>query len=63
MDLWSLQPGTKVEVEDGAIAEVLALTEDGHWIRIRYLKAPRHPDLVDTEDLCAADEVLAVRTV
>ena len=34
----------------GAQAEALSETEDGEWIKVRYL-AKDHPSLVETEDL------------
>ena len=37
MDLWILKPGHKIKTFEGAEAEVLSETEDGEWIRIRYL--------------------------
>jgi hypothetical protein len=46
MDLWYLKPGHKVKMRDGAEAEVLAETEDGEWIRVRYLDGGDLPQLV-----------------
>ena len=57
MDLWELKPGDRIRTADGAIAEVLTETEDGRWIKIRYLRSPDEPSLVGTEDLCDEDEI------
>lgn len=60
MNLWLLKPGHKVRTRDGAEAEVLAETEDGAWIRVRYLEVEDGPSLAGTEDLLSAGEVEAL---
>jgi len=57
MNLWLLQPGDKVRTLDGAEAEVLYETEDGEWIRVRYVECADKPSLVGTEDLAHEDEL------
>lgn len=57
MDLWQLKPGDKVRTSDGALVEVVAETEDGRWIRVRYLADLENPSVVGTEDLCSEAEV------
>ena len=57
MDLWELKPGDRIRTANGAIAEVLTETEDGQWIKIRYLRSSDEPSLVGTEDLCHEDEI------
>lgn len=60
VDLWSLTVGAKVRLEAGGAAVVVALTEDGEWIKVRYLAMPESPGLAGTEDLCSADEIAGV---
>lgn len=57
MELWYLKPGHKIRTRDGAEAEVLAETEDGEWIRVRYLDDQDDPLFAGTEDLVHRDEV------
>src|SRR5215217_4832885 len=57
MDLWYLKPGHKIRTRDGAEAEVLSETEDGEWIRVRYLDGADDPLFAGTEDLAHRDEV------
>lgn len=57
--LWELKPGMRFETYDGAVAEVLSETEDGQWIKVRYVECEEQPSLVGTEDLCHEDEVVA----
>jgi hypothetical protein len=60
MELWYLRPGHKVRTRDGAEAEVLSETEDGEWIRVRYLDGADDPLFAGTEDLAHRDEVEAL---
>ncbi len=55
-----LRPGHKIRMRDGAEAEVLSQTEDGEWIRVRYLDGVDGPLFVGTEDLADKDEVEAL---
>ncbi len=57
MNLYDLKPGDRVRTVDGNLAEVVVPTEDGRWIKVRYVEVPDDPDLVGTEDLCTEDEV------
>lgn len=59
VNLRMLKPGHKIRVADGAEAEVLSETEDGSWIRVRYLDAD---DALSsgTEDLVHGDDVEAL---
>lgn len=57
MDLHDLKQGDRVRTVDGAVVEILAETEDGQWIKVRYIEAPEDLGLVDTDDLCHVDEM------
>lgn len=54
--LWTLQTGDRVSTLTGDEAEVVAPTEDGEWIRVRYVVSPRD-SLIGSEDLLSIDEV------
>jgi hypothetical protein len=60
MDLWYLKPGHKIRTRDGAEAEILSETEDGEWIRVRYLESADDPTFAGTEDLAHREEVEAL---
>ena len=60
MDLWDLKKGVKVVLEEAVFAEIVEETEDGQWVKVRYLKVPENPELEGTEDLCSSDEILNV---
>lgn len=57
MDLWDLEPGNRVRMVDLGVAEVVAPTEDGEWILVRYVEFNGDPRMVGTEDLCSSDEI------
>ncbi len=57
MDLHDLRNGERVRTVNGSIAEIISETEDGHWIRVRYVESESDEALVGTEDLCSADEI------
>ena len=60
MNLWLLKSGHKVRTRDGAEAEVLAETEDGARIKVRYLEDGGDLTLVGTEDVVSEDGVEAL---
>jgi len=60
MDLWHLKRGHKIRTRDGAEAEVLSETEDGEWIKVRYLDGEDDPLFAGTEDLAHREEVEAL---
>ena len=57
MNLRILKPGHKVKLRDGAVARVLAETEDGAQIRIEYLEAEGASVPGGAEDLVNGQEV------
>ena len=58
MDLYELRPGDKVRTAENNIAEIVAPTVDGEWIRVRYTASEDAPELIETEDLCSEDEIV-----
>jgi len=57
MNLYNLKRGDRVRTTDGALVEVLNETEDGQWIRVRYVEGTEDPELLGTEDLCHETEL------
>lgn len=60
MDLWLLRAGHKIRMRDGSEAEVLAETEDGEWVKVRYLGNEDAPLFAETEGLVSSEEVEAL---
>ena len=42
------------------IQGVVAPTEDGEWILVKYIEAPESPNLVGTEDLCSTEKIVSL---
>ena len=40
LNMWELRPGERITLDSGVVAEVIAPTEDGSWIRVKYLDPP-----------------------
>ncbi len=64
MELHLLKKGHKVGLAGGGTAEILAESEDGRWIKLRYLELDGEDDsslsLIGTEDLAEADEIESI---
>ncbi len=60
MDLYELKVGDRVRTIDGSLAEIVADTQDGRWIKVRYLEGTEDTGLIGTEDLCSEDELVEV---
>ena len=57
LSIWDLKVGEQATFDPGAVAEVVAPTEDGEWVLVKYIAAPESPEIVGTEDLCSTDEI------
>jgi hypothetical protein len=61
MGVESLKPGDKVELSDGATAEVTATVENGQ-VPLRVIDSPFGPDIPGTEKNADPDEIFGVFT-
>jgi hypothetical protein len=57
LDIYDYKPGDKVRTIDGSIAEILNETQDGKWIKVRYVEGTEDASLIGTDDLCTEDEL------
>jgi hypothetical protein len=58
MDLYDLEPGDRVRLTDGTIAEVIAQTEDGRTIHVRHIESPHNPSLAGSIQTCTEDKIV-----
>lgn len=58
LNILELEPGAKVRLQDGTIAEVVANPKDGVWIELRYLEVPHNPAQEETEELVFAESLV-----
>ena len=61
INLRLLQPGTKIGLSDGSIAEVVSNPLDGVWVFARYLSSPSDATLVGTEEMIFAQDIVGIR--
>ena len=61
INLRLLQPGTKIGLSDGSIAEVVSNPLDGVWVFARYLSSPDDPSRVGAEEMIFAQDILEIR--
>jgi hypothetical protein len=54
-------PGTRIVLDDGAVAEVVSNPLDGVWVFARYLSSPGDPDRVGTEEMVFAQDIIEIR--
>jgi hypothetical protein len=62
MNIRELTPGTKLQLEDGSTAEVIEPSQDGMYVKIRYLESPFTPEVVGTEGLASDYEITGFTT-
>ncbi len=61
INLVDLQPGVRVRMAGGALAEIVENPQDGFWLIVRYLDHPAGPALVDAgEQQVFATDVEAI---
>jgi hypothetical protein len=60
INLRLLEPGTKIGLSDGAMAEVVSNPLDGVWVFARYLASPSDSSLVGTEEMVFAQDIVEV---
>jgi hypothetical protein len=61
INLMLLEPGTKIALADGSIAEVVSNPLDGVWVFARYLSVPSDAALVGTEEMIFAQDIVEIR--
>ena len=54
-NIWDLKSWDRITLD----SDVVAPTEDGEWIRVKYMDAPESPEIIGTEDLCSTDEIVS----
>ncbi|HEY5300624.1 MAG TPA: hypothetical protein VIJ55_08115 [Acetobacteraceae bacterium] len=59
LDLHTLQPGTRLRLAGGVVAEVVGAV-DGEWVRVRLGEVPAGKGAVGDEELCHATDIVEV---
>ena len=61
INLRLLQPGTRIGLSAGSIAEVVSNPLDGVWVFARYLSSLSDATLVGTEEMIFAQDIVEIR--
>jgi hypothetical protein len=62
MDIKALKAGTRLQLEDGSTAEVIEPSQDGIYVKIRYLESPFSPEVIGTDGLASDYEITGFTT-
>lgn len=54
INVFHLEPGDRIRLKSGVVAEVTENGKDGQWIEVRYLS----PEPGEPGELCHADEIV-----
>jgi len=60
VNLMLLETGVKIATTAGATVEVVENPKDGVWVFAKYLTSPDNPDLVGSEDMFFAQDIVEV---
>ena len=60
VNLITLAEGAMIATAAGATAEVVENPKDGVWVFAKYLTSPDNPDLVGSEDMFFAQDIVEV---
>jgi hypothetical protein len=52
-----LNPGDRIQLGGGVIAEVVANPRDGVWVEARYVKVPDDPSQEGSQELIFAEDI------
>jgi hypothetical protein len=55
----SIEPGARLMLVTGALAEVVENVGDGQWLNIRYVEA-EDASIIGEEELCHASDVKSI---
>jgi hypothetical protein len=61
INIRDLAIGTRVILNTGAEAEIVANPKDGVWLFARYLSSADDPAIVGTEEMVFAQDVVEIR--
>ena len=56
-----LAAGTRIVLDDGAVAEVVSNPLDGVWVFARYLSSPDDPTRVGSEEMIFAQDIVEIK--
>lgn len=58
IDLMTLKPGDRLQLQQGIVAEVTANMGDGQWVEVRLIEVPGRPSEAGAVELCHAQDIV-----
>lgn len=58
IDLTTLQPGDRLLLQQGIVAEVTVNMGDGQWVEVRLIEVPQRPSEAGAVELCHAQDIV-----
>jgi hypothetical protein len=60
IDVLEIKVGTRLQLREGIVAEVLENMEDGMWLQVKYLEVSNTLAEVGAIELCHAQDIVKV---
>jgi hypothetical protein len=60
IDVLTIKVGTRLQLREGIVAEVLENMEDGMWLQVKYLEVSNTLAGVGAIELCHAQDIVKV---
>jgi hypothetical protein len=60
IDVLTIKVGTRLQLREGIVAEVLENMEDGMWLQVKYLEVSNTLAGVGAIELCHAQDIVRV---
>ena len=60
IDVLSIKVGTRLQLHEGMVAEVLENMEDGMWLQVKYLEVSNTLAEIGAIELCHAQDIVKV---
>jgi hypothetical protein len=60
IDVLAIKVGTRLQLHEGIVVEVLENMEDGMWLQVKYLEVSNTLAEVDAVELCHAQDIVKV---
>jgi hypothetical protein len=60
IDVLEIKVGTRLQLHEGIVAEVIENMEDGMWLQVKYLEVSNTRAEVGAIELCHAQDIVKV---
>jgi hypothetical protein len=60
IDVLTIKVGTRLQLREGIVAEVIENMEDGMWLQVKYLEVSNTLAEVGAVELCHAQDIVKI---